>query len=285
MSVRVLVLEGGGMRAAYTNGVMATFEDAGLGPLDAVYGTSAGGALAAWFSAGQARYALGTWRYAEDARVLSWRRWLTMRGPLLDHDALFRIVYQDERPLDVDAVQRAPHKVIVSVTDLETGRAEYVDIRQGPVIDWLRATGRLPVGAGPPVEVGGRKWLDGGLADPIPIAQAIRDGGRDIVCVLNEPRGERDPESGIAAWVIGRRYPAVRELVIRHHTMHDDSIRLAERPPPGVTVHVVQPQRHLRVGRLTRDPDLIGEAILEGERDGRAFIDGHPEWFRRSKAE
>jgi len=268
------------MRAAYTNGVVAAFEDAGLGPIDAVYGTSAGGALAAWFSAGQARFALGTWRYASDARVMSWRRWLTGRGPLLDHDALFQIVYRTERPLDVDAVARAPHRVIVAVTDLETGRPEYVDIRRGPVLDWLRATGRLPIGAGPAVDVDGRRWLDGGLADPIPLAQAIRDGARDIVCVLNEPRGERDPESFVAAWVIGRRYPAVRELVERHHVMHDDAVRLAERPPPGVTVHVIQPRRHLRVGRLTRDPDRIAQAILEGERDGRAFAAEHADWFR-----
>ena len=40
------------------------------------------------------------------------------------------------------------------------------------------------------MEIDGRPWLDGGLADPIPIRKAISDGAKEIVCVLNEPAGQ-----------------------------------------------------------------------------------------------
>ena len=76
MTKRALVVEGGGMKAAYANGVLSAFEELGHTAWDAIYGTSAGGALAAWFAAGQARHAEKTWEYAADRRILSYRRFL-----------------------------------------------------------------------------------------------------------------------------------------------------------------------------------------------------------------
>ncbi|MGQ0536336.1 MAG: patatin-like phospholipase family protein [Methanobacteriota archaeon] len=270
--MRALVMEGGGMRAAYTNGVLAAFEDRGVG-FDAVYGTSAGGALAAWFSAGQARFALETWPFASDRRILSYRRWLR-GGPLLDHDALYRIVYEKERPLDVRAVRRARHPVVVTATDADTGEARYQDLRHGPVLDWLRATGRLPMATNPPVLIDGRRWLDGGIIDPVPIGRAIDDGFRDIVLVLTRAWIARKPESWWLCELIARRYPALRDAVFAHHALHNDAIRLADDPPSGVRIRILRPSTDTRVGRLTRDMRRITAAIEQGRLDGAAFADG-----------
>lgn len=260
------------MRAAYANGVLAALEDAGYRDFDAVYGTSAGGALAAWFSAGQARYAIGTWEYAADRRILSYRRWATGRGALLDHDRLFEIVYEKERPLDVAAVQRAPWPVIVTVVNARTGETRYVDVRRGPVLAWLRATGRLPLAAGHPVEVDGERWLDGGLTDPIPLRRAIDDGAKEILLILNRPPGERRPEPALSAWLVGKRYPHLRPHVEKHHEHHNEAVRLAERPPAGVHVDVVRPAKDTGVRRFTRDPKAILRAVEMGEADGRAWL-------------
>lgn len=260
------------MRAAYTNGALAAWQDAGLRPFDAVYGTSAGGALAAWWSAGQARYALKTWDYAADRRVLSWSRWLTFRGPLLDHDALFDVVYRREHPLDVNAVRRAPHPVVVVSTEADTGQAVYVDLRRGSIIDWLRATGRLPFAAGHSVEIDGNRYLDGGLADPVPIRRAIEDGATDIVLLLNGPPGRREQEPVWVARLVERRYPVVAPLIARHHELHNAAVKLAERPPPGISVRIVRPVTPLGVGRLTRNLARIHAAIRRGEEDGRKVV-------------
>lgn len=264
------------MRAAYANGVLAAFEDAGFIDFDAVYGTSAGGALAAWFSARQARYAADTWEYAQDARIMSYRRWITRRGPLLDHDGLFEIVYEKEMPLDVAAVQNAPHPVIVTVTDPLTAETHYPDIRQGPVLPWLRATGRLPLATGPAVEIDGRKWVDGGVTDPVPLAKAIEDGATDVTLILNRPPGMRDPEPAYVIALVRRRYPAIADAIADHHGHHNRAIALAENPPAGVTVRIVRPSAPTGVGRLTRDVDRLRHAIHQGEADGRAFLAQSP---------
>lgn len=261
------------MRATYANGVLAALEEADDRDWHAVYGTSAGGALAAWFAAGQARFALDTWRYAQDRRVMSYRRWITRRGPLLDHDTMFRVVYEAEAPLDVEAVKRAPFAVVVTATDVETGETRYVDVRRGPVLDWLRATGRLPLGTGPAVEIEGRRFVDGGVTDPIPVERAIADGHDDIVCVLNRPAGARAPEPRYVSDLVGRYYPALADAVRDHHGLHNRAVALAERPPAGVRVRIIRPTRPLAVGRLTRDLKELRAAMDAGFADGQAFVE------------
>lgn len=271
--MHALVIAGGSVRAAYANGVLAAWEEAGWDPFDAVYGTSAGGALAAWWSAGQARYAEDTWRYVEDRRILSWSRLLLNRGPLMDHDALFEVVYEDEMPLDTEAVREAPHPVVVPVTDAETGETRYRDVREGPVVDWLRAAGRMPLACGPPVEVDGRRWIDGGLTDALLVEKAIEDGAHRVTLVLNRPPEPRSPESRVSVWFVDRKFPGLGEAVAEHHRDWWESVQLARDPPEGVEAEIVAPDGPLEVGRLTRDLEAIEETIARGRQDGRAHLD------------
>lgn len=266
------------MRAAYANGVLAGLEEAGVS-FDAVYGTSAGGALAAWFSAGQARYALDTWAYAHDERIMSYRRWLLRRGPLLDHDRLFEVVYEEEHPLAVQAVRGAGHPIVVTATDVDTGKGHCQDIRKGPVLDWLRATGRLPLASGPPVEIDGHRYLDGGMAIPIPIEQAIEDGADQVLLVLNRPERKSEAESWFLAALVGQRYPELFDLVKRHAELWNEAVELARDPPEGVDVTIVQPEEYLDLGRLSRDEALIEHAIEEGEQDARELLERDARWL------
>lgn len=256
------------MKAAYANGVLAAFEEAGHTQWDAVYGTSAGGALAAWFSAGQARYAEGTWDYAADPRILSYKRWARLGGPLLDHEALLEIVYLREHPIDQDAIRRAPHPVMVTASDVDTGEAVYHDLRDGPIIPWLKATGRLPFASGPPVEIDGRRFLDGGILDPIPIRQVVESGYEDITLVLNTPAGKRRKDNALIAGLAARRFPQLRDGIVRHHEIKHDAVHFAEHPPKGVRVHILRPSGPTGVSRLSRDLDRIRGAIQQGRRDG-----------------
>ena len=261
------------MRATYANGVVAAWEEAGYDPFTAVYGTSAGGALAGWWSAGQAREALETWRYAQDERIMSYKRWLLRRGPLLDHDRLFEIVYQDEHRLDVEAIKACGHPVVVTLTDADTGQLHYQDIREGPTLDWLRATGRLPLATGDPVRVNGHRFVDGGLTEPVPVRKAIEDGAREVVVLLNKPPSGRTSEPWLVEFAVRNRFPALEGLVAEHHELHARSLSPAFDPPGGVRVHIIRPEKSLPVHRLTRDLDQLEESMRAGERDGRAFLE------------
>lgn len=261
------------MKSAYGNGVLSAFEEAGHTRWDAVYGTSAGGAMAAWFSAGQARYAEKTWDYAADPRILSWGRFARLKGPLLDHEALLEIVYLKEHPIDQDAIRRCPHPIIVTAADVHSGEVVYHDLRQGDIIAWLKATGRLPFASGPTVSIDGREFLDGGILDPIPIRRAVADGATDVTLVLNKPQGKRQKDSYVIASMAARRYPKLRDGILRHHAIKGEALDYAESPPEGVTVRIVRPSTPTGLSRLSRDLKLIRAGIEQGRSDGQAFLE------------
>jgi predicted patatin/cPLA2 family phospholipase len=268
----VLVIEGGGMKAAYANGVLSSFEEAGHAPWDAVYGTSAGGAMAAWYSAGQARYAEKTWDYAADRRILSYRRALLRRGPILDHDALLEIIYEQERPIDQEAVRDADWPIFVSAVDVHSGSVVYTDLRDAPIIPWLKATGRLPFAAGDPVHIEGRDYLDGGIGDPIPVYKAVEDGATDITLILNTQVGPRRKDNGALARFTARKYPALRQGILHHQELKQAAIHYAEDPPKGVKIRIIRPDHPTGLHRLSRDLSVIHEGLRRGREDGRKFL-------------
>lgn len=266
-----LVIEGGSNRSAYATGALATLQKAGFVP-DAVYGTSAGGALAAWYAAGQMERCAEVWRYAADRRIMSYRRMLFGK-PVLDLHALYRDIYLTEFKLDVARIKAAPYPVHVTVTDADTGETRHVDLRRvAHPTHWVHAGAALPIAADAPIPLEGRKWVDGGVTDPIPIRRAIEDGHRDIVAVLNRPRGERGPESPLVVRMFGRRFPNLVEHARQHHAYHNEAVRLCDAPPEGVRVRVVRPARDTGLTRTTRDIRVLERAIAQGRRDAEAML-------------
>lgn len=255
------------MRAAYASGVLAALHDAGFRP-SAVYGTSAGGAIGAWFSTGQIDVGLSTWDRVGDRRLMSWRRAL-LGKPVLNGHLIYREMYPKFWKLDAAALRRAEWPVRVSVTDADTAETLYPDLREAedPFV-LLHATTALPILSDAPVAWQGRRLVDGGTGDPIPVARAIADGHRDIIVVANRVAGERRPEPGWAVGLVARRFPALREHARRHHQYHNDALQLAAKPPEGVRVRIIRPTRDLGVSRMTRDLDKLRASIEEGRRDG-----------------
>ena len=45
------------------------------------------------------------------------------------------------------------------------------------------------MGGGPPVELGGRRYVDGGLAAPIPVAEALAAGATHVLAPQTRPYG------------------------------------------------------------------------------------------------
>lgn len=271
--MKALVIEGGGMKAAYANGVLTAFEWAGYHPWDVVIGTSAGGALAAWYSAGQAEYAEETWPYASDPRIMSIRRALTGQGPLLDHEALLTIVYEDEHPLDVEAVRDAPWPVIVTAADCHTGEMAYVDIRGEDVISWLKATGRLPIGSGPPVPIHGQEWVDGGVIDPVPTKYVVNElGATDVTLITNKPIGKKKNDAKFLVERVAKKYPALREGLLLHQEIKFEGVQFVRHPPEGVEGTIIAPTNKTRLHRLSRNLEHIQEGLDLGHADGEAYL-------------
>jgi predicted patatin/cPLA2 family phospholipase len=212
-----LVIEGGGMRGVVSAGMTAAVEQLGLrDAFDEVHGASAGAFNAAFLLAGQAAYLTALYLYGfGDPRFVSLRRALR-GGPALDMDYVVTDVWTQQRPLRFDAILSSGIDLHCTATDAD--RAEIVDLTElrnaEEIRCALRASGRLPWLAGPPVAFRGRRLLDATLAEAIPI-QAPLAGATDVLVLQTRPHGVRhSPLSGPVARLTDRYLRAINPSLV-----------------------------------------------------------------------
>jgi NTE family protein len=78
-------------------------------------------------------------------------------------------------------IEDLPIPFVIATTDVVTREAVHID--SGPLAEALVASATVP-GVFPPVPLVGRRLVDGGAADPVPV-KALRDRGADIVIAVN----------------------------------------------------------------------------------------------------
>ena len=166
-----LVLEGGTFRPVFSCGVMDALLDHDI-MFDYVVGVSAGITYAiSYLSRQRGRNLEVLRRYRGDSRYFGVRN-LPHDHSIFGTDFVFDTIPNQLIPFDWEAYHRYKGRILVGVTNAETGRAEYLD---GAKLDrtctMLRATCAIPLYF-PAVQLSGGTFYDGGVADPIPSSAA-----------------------------------------------------------------------------------------------------------------
>jgi predicted patatin/cPLA2 family phospholipase len=275
--MRVLVLEGGGMRGVYTSGVLEAFSEARDGGLffPRVVACSAGACAAASYLAGQPRRNRTVYLdYLDADKLVRYRRLLT-GGNVMDIDYLAYEVTLRLCPLDLDALRSSPTLLQIGVTDWETGATRYLSNHEDDLVAALRATCALPMFYRGEIFYQGRRYIDGGVSDPVPIAKAIELGATHVVVVLTsaiEERGTKRPLVPFLDWLFSPS-PAIRTALRDRHLRYREAARLVGSPPADVRVEVIRPSRRLPVKRTTTERALLEEGLDLGYADGRRFVE------------
>jgi NTE family protein len=174
-----IVLGSGGVRSIAALGMVEVLVREGLRP-DLVVGCSAGAMFGALIAAGHdaqeaVRVATTLWS-AEVTQKRHWQAIPQMLWPRLGRfDADFalrddRLVMQRLQQAFGDAqIEGLPLALRVTTTDAGTG--ERVVLRSGSLVQALRASIALPF-MFRPVHIGGRRLIDGVVADPLPVSAA-----------------------------------------------------------------------------------------------------------------
>ncbi|MDQ3876850.1 MAG: patatin-like phospholipase family protein, partial [Actinomycetota bacterium] len=178
------VFSGGGPLAALQVGAVRALLERGIKP-DLVVGTSAG-ALNATFIAFHptvegSRELERVWLGLTDHEMFpggrfkaSWAR-MVVRGNRVFENSGLRSVVQTNLP---DArIEEAQIPLAIVATELETGDEKL--FTSGPVLDPLLASAALP-GVFPPITIDGTVYIDGGVANNVPIAPAVALGGKTL---------------------------------------------------------------------------------------------------------
>lgn len=184
--MRAFVLSGGGNLGAGQVGAVLALAERDISP-DVVVGTSAG-AINASYLAGDpgidgARRLAEIWASVRTRDVFRFPinplHVLThLRADALYHADGLRLLL--ERSLLYRRIEDATLALRVVATNLESGAA--VSFDRGPVVDAVLASAALP-GLFPPVRIGDLLYVDGGVADNVPIAPAVAAGADEIYVI------------------------------------------------------------------------------------------------------
>lgn len=259
-----LIVEGGAMRGAWAAGVLAYLQERGRRQYDFVYAASSGACSAAYFVAGMWEPGLSIWR--ELACTVVRKSNLLRRKPIIDLAYLVDHVIRQRVPLSVEALQKAPTKFFIVLTDCHTAEPVYFHVCDDRVFAALRATSSMALATRGFDYVDGQPYADGGVADPIPLRRAIQDGATDITVVLTHNPGFR--LKAIPRWMGKLAYPqfpmVAKVWTAQQNVHYNAALELMNRPPAGVRIRVFRPVRPLPVGSFTIEPKRIAAALALG---------------------
>ena len=253
-----LILEGGGMRGAFTAGVLDYWMSRDLW-FQNVYGVSAGACQACSYLCRQPGRGLRVWvNYTDDPRFISLRSLLTT-GDMIGAELNYDLVPRKLDPLDNAAFLASGARFTAVLTDVETGKPAYIPIRDMfEDIDAVRASASLPL-VSRMVTYRGRRYLDGGVSDSIPIRRAIADGcDRNLLVLTQAPGYRKAPNKALPLMKLRYgKYPGLVEAVARRHIMYNDALDFIEREEAAGRLFVLRPDAPLNIGRVEKDPEKL----------------------------
>lgn len=273
MSKIGLVLEGGGMRGLYTAGVLDVMIEKGFHP-DVICGTSAGVTFGVNLPSRQKGRVL---RY--NLACIGRRDYISLHsllttGNMINVPFAYGTLPREFDPFDNEAFNSSGTEFWATVTNTETGQAEYMQVKDcDSQMDIIQASASLPF-LSRKVMIGGVPYLDGGIADNIPLEKCLERGCDRIILVLTHPAGF--VRKGSMVPLARLFYPRDRHL---HEAMASRSRRYNEcidritRLQAEGKVIVIQPGAPLDIGRLEKDREKIRAAHALGVRDAEALWD------------
>jgi predicted patatin/cPLA2 family phospholipase len=269
-----LVVEGGGMRGAVSGGMALALDELGLrDSFAAAYGSSAGTLNAMWLVSGRVRDGIPTWIDPQLVNELIRPRRFLRGGPVVDMRTLVEERYEQLAPGLFDAVLSSSTELHPIATEVESANA--VDLHDQIVDDRtlrlaLRATACLPLLAGPPVQLGGRRFIDAGLSAAIPFRAALEDGATHVLVLRSRRHGERvEPSTGLGAkltaFALRRVSPALeRAFLTRVEREHADEDFLEEHQGEPAILSIHPPPGSPVPSRLERDIEIVSAALEAG---------------------
>ena len=269
-----LVLEGGGMRALFTAGVLDALLDVKELNIDGIVGVSAGALFGANYVSGQKERAIRyNKKYARDKRYMGLYSWIITGNAVNKEFAFYEIPFK----LDVFDQEKFKESKIdfhVVMTNIENGQAEYILIEDVfEQMEYLRATSALPF-ASKIIEINGKKYLDGGISDSIPIDYCESLGYDKIILVLTRPENTyKNDKLSFLYKLVYRKYPNLVERLINMGKDYEVVLKKIKDLENKNKIFVIRPPQVLKIGRLEKNEDKIQNVYDIGLNTGKKEID------------
>ena len=269
-----MVLEGGSFRCQFTAGVLDVFMENGV-EVSACYGVSAGALSGLNYKSRQiGRANRVNLAFCNDSRYMGAKSFATS-GSVVGYDFLLNDIQDRLDPFDNDAFEKNPMSLYAVATDVVFGTPASPVENAVLDVDALRATTSLPLMT-QPVEMGDAIYLDGGVADSVPVEHALEDAGFDraIVVLTQDRTYKKGPyEFLAAAHARYAAYPYLLEaLENRHERYNEQREHIWEYERQGRAL-VIAPPQPVEVGHIEHDPAKLLALYIQGRQEGKRRLD------------
>ncbi|WEV66193.1 patatin family protein [Bifidobacterium sp. ESL0764] len=268
MTKTALIDVGGGFRSIFGAGVMDKLMDLGIA-VDKCYGVSAGSANMISYISGQRgrTYTFYT-QYASRKEYASADNFIKLHN-YANLDYIYGTLSNSdgEYPVDYPAFAASPTKFTVVACDARNGYARYFDksdVHQDDY-DIMKASSAVPVACEPYV-IDGVPYYDGGIADPIPVELAVREGYDRIVLILTHRRDfvrEAKKDAAPAA-LLKRTYPAAAERLKNRYRTYNEEMQVAEKLAAEGKVLILAPDDLCGLDTLSKTDEGLEAMYRKG---------------------
>ena len=214
-------------------------------------------------------------RFAKDSRYSGIRSLLTT-GDYFNAEFDYHIVPKQYEIYDDDAFNRNPMEFIVVCTDVETGEAVYQPLTEAnyDTYEWIRASASMPL-VSKVVSIQGRKLLDGGVADSIPLAYTESIGYDRNVVVLTQPLGYQKEHNRLMPLMrlALRRYPEMIKALDYRHIMYNKQLEYVAQAERKGRCLVIRPDGKIPIGHISHNPQQMQHVYQIGRAIGERYIE------------
>lgn len=261
-----IVLEGGAVRGIFTAGVLDYLMEKDF-YFPYVIGVSAGACNAVDYVSRQpGRTKQCLIPQTKDDHLFSLKKALKNRS-LFDMDLLFDVYPNERFPFDFDTYFQSPMQCELVVTNCCTGKAEYLNERSSRerLMKICRASSSIPI-ASPMVRIDGTPYLDGGIADSIPVLRSLKTGHKKNVIVLTRNYGyrKRPPRKSRAFYHAAfQQYPEFYRAICQRAYHYNKTLSYVEKWEKEGRVFVIRPSIP-EVARTETNPEVLQNFYQHG---------------------
>ena len=265
-----LVVEGGGMRGVYSSGVLDFFIEKDLF-FENNYGVSAGACHLCSYLAKQYKRAFRVnVDYLNDKRYCSVHS-LLKTGNLFGAEMLYDIIPNELDLFDYDTYNKNESNFYVVITDINTGKPEYVkigDLKKD--IIYVRASSSLPLLA-QNVKINDKEYLDGGISDSIPIKKSIADGNKKNVVILTRDSTYRKGKNSLMPIIKlkYKKYPNFVKSMADRYIVYNEILDFIKELEDNGDVFVIRPKKPVNIGRTEKNREKLESLYNDGYNDAK----------------
>lgn len=193
---------------------------------------------------------------------------------MIDIDWLWAVTERD-LPIGLEHIANYQGRFFVVVTNAKTGQADYLSPTSAELFMAIKASSSLPFAYRGNVTLRGKTWLDGGIADSLPVKQAYQRGVRNMLVLRSNPVDYvKKPYRFLPLFRhLLKDYPAVLECLKTRYQAYNAALDFIRNPPPDCQITEVCPPKSLKLSQLNTHLTTLDNAYQAGLQQGQVLLD------------